>query len=405
MNHRLSGLAAASSPQIVLSEARAKPCARARIGKMTSSNCRPSLITMLITVLLAGCASREPAPEAPPLRPAEARALIAKLLPARTAGRDGWATDIHAAFTALGLPPTPHNICAVVGITEQESGFRTDPAVPGLAAIAWRQIEQRAQRAGVPMLVVRGALQLPSPNGKSYGERIDNAKTERELSDIFDDFIGMVPMGQRLFSSWNPVRTGGPMQVSIEFAERHAQSRPYPYPLDDTIRHEVFTRRGGMYFGIAHLLDYPANYDEPLYRFADFNAGQYASRNAALQNAVSVASGVPLVQDGDLVRHDGGKQQPGSTETAARVLAERLGMSFSAIRGDLEQGGSAELERTTFYQRVFAMADKIQGRPLPRALPPQIELRSPKITRKLTTSWFANRVDERYRRCLASAAA
>ena len=359
---------------------------------------------MLITVLLAACASREPAPEAPPLRPAEARALIAKLLPAQTAGRDGWATDIYAAFTALGLPPTPHNICAVVGITEQESGFRTDPAVPGLAAIAWRQIEQRAQRAGVPMLVVRGALQLPSPNGKSYSERIDNAKTERELSDIFDDFIGMVPMGQRLFSSWNPVRTGGPMQVSIEFAERHAQSRPYPYPLDDNIRHEVFTRRGGMYFGIAHLLDYPANYDEPLYRFADFNAGQYASRNAALQNAVSVASGVPLVLDGDLVRHDGNKQ-PGSTELAARVLAERLGMSSSAIRSDLEQGGGAELERTRFYQRVFAMADKIQGRPLPRALPPQIELRSPKITRKLTTSWFANRVDERYRRCLARAAA
>ena len=87
------------------------------------------------------------------------------------------------------------------------------------------------------------------------------------------------------------------------------------------------------------------------------------------------------------------------------MLAERLGISFSAIRSDLEQGGGAELERTTLYQRVFAMADKIEGRPLPRALPPQIELRSPKITRKLTTSWFANRVDERYRRCLARAAA
>lgn len=368
---------------------------------MTWSTCRSSLIAPLIAVLLAGCASREPAP---PLRPAEARALIAQLLHAQTSDRAGWASDIYAAFATLDLAPTPHNICAVVGVTEQESGFRTDPAVPGLAAIAWRQIEQRAQRAGVPMLVVRGALQLPSPNGKSYGERIDNAKTERELSDIFDDFIGMVPMGQRLFSSWNPVRTGGPMQVSIEFAERHAQSRPYPYPVDGSIRHEVFTRRGGMYFGIAHLLDYPANYEEPLYRFADFNAGQYASRNAALQNAVSVASGVPLVLDGDLVRHDGGKQ-PGSTESAARVLAERLGMSFSAIRRDLEQGDGAALERTTLYQRVFAMADKTEGRPLPRALPPEIELRSPKITRKLTTAWFANRVNERYRRCLARAAA
>jgi hypothetical protein len=55
-----------------------------------------------------------------------------------------------------------------------------------------------------------------------------------------------VPLGRRLFAGYNPVRTGGPMQVSIDFAERHANEKPYPYVIRGTIRDEVFTRRGGL---------------------------------------------------------------------------------------------------------------------------------------------------------------
>jgi hypothetical protein len=54
---------------------------------------------------------------------------------------------------------------------------------------------------------------------------------------------------------------------------------------------------------------------------------------------------------------------------------------------------------------VFAQADRIEGRTVPRAVIPNITLKSPKFTRKLTTEWFARRVDERHRRCLAKAAA
>jgi len=169
-----------------------------------------------------------------------------------------------------------------------------------------------------------------------------------------------------------------------------------------TVRHEVFTRRGGMYFGIAHLLDCPAAYDKPLYRFADFNAGRYASRNAAFQNAVSVASGIPLALDGDLLRHDDdASRPPGGTELATGALARRIDLSTTAIRRDLESGKTEKFERTRVYERVFALADTLNGTPLPRAVVPRIALHSPKITRKLTTEWFANRVDERHRRCLS----
>ena len=135
---------------------------------MTSPRLYATHVPLALAALLAACASPEPAPEPPLLRPAEARARIAELLPAQLADRAGWATDIHAALTSLRIAPTVSNICAVLAITEQESTFRSDPSVPGMAAIAWRQIEQRAQRAGVPMLLVRGALALPSPTGASY---------------------------------------------------------------------------------------------------------------------------------------------------------------------------------------------------------------------------------------------
>jgi hypothetical protein len=250
------------------------------------------------------------------------------------------------------------------------------------------------------------ALSLPSTNGKSYSERLNGAKTELQLSEIYDDLIGRVPFGKTFFAARNPVRTGGPMQVSIAFAEAYAAAKPYPYPLTGTIRHEVFTRRGGMYFGIAHLLDYPAPYERQLYRFADFNAGRYASRNSAFQSAVTQANGVPLALDGDLLRYDGEQalREPGSTELAVRALGRRLDLSDADIRHDLELGQVQRFEQTRLYERVFALADRLAGAPVPRAVLPQIELQSSKITRKLTTDWFANRVEGRYRTCLARSA-
>lgn len=349
--------------------------------------------------LLAGCtAEHKGASNA--ADPQQVRADIMKLLPASTADAQGWATDISTAFLAQQLAASKENICAVVAVTAQESGFKTNPAVPYMAKIAWGEIERRAAERHIPAFVVHAGLHIPSSNGKSYSDRLDAARTEKDLSDIFDDFIAMVPLGQRLFGNLNPVHTAGPMQVSISFAEAHADH--YPYPVDGTLRNEMFTRRGGMYFGIAHLLGYPTHYSQPLYRFADFNAGWYASRNAAFQNAVSRASGIPLALDGDVINYS--SERAGATELAVRSLAGRLGLSDNTIRRALEQGNTLRFEKTGLYQQVFALADKQAGKALPREQLPGITLVSPKITRSLTTAWFAKRVDERYQQCLKHAA-
>lgn len=354
-------------------------------------------LCLVVLLLLAGCSSKTPPTPAP--RPADVKARLMQLLPASVNDRQGWATDIAVAFTAQGIDPSNENLCSVLAVTEQESTFKADPQVPGLSKIAWQEIDRRAEQVHVPAFLVRTALLIKSPNGKSYSERLDKVRSEKELSAIFDDFIAMVPMGQKLFGRLNPVRTGGPMQVSIAFAEANAKG--YPYTVDGTIRREVFTRRGGMYFGIRHLLGYPANYTQSLYRFADFNAGWYASRNAAFQRAVSRLSGITLALDGDLINY--GSNKPGSTELAVRSLGKRLDMSDAAIRRALEKGNSLDFEKTGLYEWVYALADKSAGGKAPREVLPGITLESPKITRKLTTAWFAKRVDERRQRCMTRA--
>lgn len=365
-------------------------------------------LPLLATLLLAGCASEPtvPAEEAAaiakqpkamqPRKPADMKSRIARFLPANVPDKQGWANDVVTALSTQGITVSDHNVCSVLAVAEQEATYQADPVVPGLGKIAWKEINRRAAKLLIPEFVVRSALSIKSPTGKSYAERIDKLRTEREMSEIFEDMIGTVPMGKTLFGNLNPVHTGGPMQVSIAFAE--ANARGYPYPVKESIRHEVFSRRGGIWFGTKHIFGYPADYPDTLYRFADFNAGWYASRNAAFQAAVSRLSGRTLALDGDLIRYDSDK--PGNTELAVYQIASQLNMSKNAIRQSLRLGDSSDFAKTDLYHRVYALAEKKAGTRLPRAILPGIQLKSPKITRNLTTAWFAKRVDDREQRCV-----
>ncbi|NEX80758.1 DUF1615 domain-containing protein [Aeromonas rivipollensis] len=369
------------------------------------------LCALLAAAVLAGCAS-EPTPPTPtveeaaaiakqpkamqPRKPADMKSRIVRFLPRQVQDKPGWANDVVTALSTQGLMVNDHNVCSVLAVAEQEATYQADPVVPGLGKIAWKEINARAAKLLIPEFVVRTALSIKSPTGKSYAARIDALRTEREMSEIFEDMIGAVPMGKQLFGNLNPVRTGGPMQVSVAFAE--ANARGYPYPVKESIRHEVFTRRGGIWFGTKHIFGYPADYPDTLYRFADFNAGWYASRNAAFQAAVSRVSGKPLALDGDLVRYD--SDLPGKTELAVHSIASRVSMSKQAIHQSLLKGDSSDFAQTDLYHRVFTLADKQAGKRQPRAVLPGIQLKSPKITRNLTTAWFAKRVDDREQACV-----
>jgi hypothetical protein len=374
---------------------RLKPSSKATPLPRQAHRVAPSWTVLALGGLLASCASDRAT--GPRISEEDAHTLIERALPANVSDKPGWADDIYASFTAQQIEPTRENVCAVVAVIEQESNFHVNSVIPGLPSIAWKEIHARAEHSLVPWMLVKGALDLKSPTGRTYSERIDRAKTEKDLSDIYEDFISSVPLGHTLFADHDPIRTRGPMQVNVAFLKQTPAVKSYPYPVKGSIPDELFTRRGSVYFGIAHLLGYPAPYPRYLFRFADYNAGQYASRNAAFQSALSTASGMSVVPDGALLPANG---ELGSTESAVRALGDRINTGQDSIHSALEDGKSADFERTSVYKRVFSLAEKSQGHPIAHALVPTIRLQGPKITRNLTTDWYAHRVDGRFQQCL-----
>jgi hypothetical protein len=359
---------------------------------------RASALPRVLPIIgaLAGCVAQPPSVTGPSAS-TQAQTLISTLLPQSLGDRPGWVHDIQGSFTALGLSADESHVCAVIAVVEQESGFQVNPVIPDLGPIASQEIDRRAASLGLPLLLVHASLELRSPDGRTFAARIHAARTEEELSDIYEDFIRQVPLGQRLFEDWNPIRTRGPMQVNVAFARRFANLRAYPYPISTSLEEELFTRRGSLYFGTAHLLAYSAPYDSYLYRFADYNAGQYASRNAAFQSALALIAGSPLPADGSLLPGQG--HELGSTEAALLQIKDRLHLGSADIHRALGDGNQQRFEQSAVYREVFMLAERRAGRPLPRARLPDIKLAGPKITRTLTTRWYAQRVYGRFTSC------
>ncbi|MCB1941052.1 MAG: DUF1615 family protein, partial [Candidatus Accumulibacter sp.] len=103
-----------------------------------------------------------------------------------------------------------------------------------------------------------------------------------------------------------------------------------------------------------------------------------------------------------LLRYQGGVPAAATSDTQRAVLAlrPRLQLSEAEIQRDLRLEKTFAFEQSLLYQRLYALADANGGARQPRERLPQIDLESPKITRRLTTEWFAKRVDSRYRSCL-----
>jgi hypothetical protein len=212
----------------------------------------------------------------------------------------------------------------------------------------------------------------------------------------------------RYVEDYNQINTIGSMQVSVAFALDTARGeswRPLSHAETAAIRDRLYTRRGGLYFGARQLLDYETGYAQKIFRFADYNAGRYAARNAAFQNMAARLMETQIGLDGDLLSYDKrGEAKPGTTrsEEMLRALMRRhhAGIDDRALRADLLREKKPDFVQTRTYQAVREAFMRRFGETPAFALLPRIELKSAKIKSRMTTAIFADRVNRRYGKCM-----
>jgi len=351
-------------------------------------------------------------------------AAITRLIQAAEPGRkdaNGWAVDLSVALQSNDLPVTRENACAAIAVIDQESSFVANPAVPGLGRLSEKAL--RGKLAGYPVIGAKAAEWLdtnPSP-GPTFMSLIRAAKTERDLDLTYRGMVAAVSAESGLgtlinaglvngfIEERNEVTTIGSMQVSVAYAlKEERRNRILPMSLADVyaVRDSLYTRPGGLHYGVGQLLGFETGYDRKIFRFADYNAGRYASRNASLQKVVSDLTGAKLAFDGDFLSYGkDGKASSSVTdsEKAVRKAVEKakLTLSKEQIRSDLLKEKSPDFTSTRIFTALRAAWQAKTGKPPAFAMIPEITLKSAKISHTMTTRDFAERVTRRYNACMA----
>jgi len=324
---------------------------------------------------------------------------IAARIPSKVADREGWAADLDFALNLNELPADEAHVCAVIAVVDQESGFQANPVVPNLATIARKEISAKAAKLGpLAAPVLNQVLGVKAPGSKlTFDQRLSKVRTEADLDRLYRDIVeeevrrfpvAVVVAGE--LHERNPITTAGSMQVSVSFAEEHARRLGRD---PGSVRDELYTRQGGLLYGSARLFS-GAGYDEPVYRFADYNAGDFASRNAAFQEQLAAVTGTKLALDGDLLAY-----RPYSEDTETMRALRKLGPEYAR---DARLEKTQRFEQTEAWRAVKDAWRKKYGKQPPYARLPDVKLRSPKLSRELSTAWFARSVQRRYDACVAA---
>ena len=353
---------------------------------------------------------------------------IKKLIPTRVKNRESWAQDMFDISQELDIPTTKQNVCTMVAVVDQESNFVADPSVSGLGEKAVREVQDRLEEkfsdklgdtlgVTVAQYFQEVLRNQPTPED-NYLSQMRKVKTERELDELYREIFDHMAkhyhvsaltgaaklVGQNFSEKLNPITTLGSMQVHISYAEEHKRKSGNMADL----RTDLYTQYGGLYYGIHRLMMYPADYDKPIYRFADYNSGMYSSRNAAFQSMLNRLTQVELSLDGDLLLYskDGNPKATRSQteQELVRVFAmNNVLLTPRQIRADLKKEKQLKFEDTATYQEVLKLYEEKTGKKPMYAIMPEVVISGPKLSRDYNTNWFASRVNSRYETCMKKA--
>jgi hypothetical protein len=353
---------------------------------------------------------------------AQQTARLIRLAEKTVQDSSGWAIDLHDALVRNELDVSRENVCAAIAVIDQESGFVTDPVVPGLGKLSEQAIEDKLSKIPVAGRAVLNWLERTPSKDASFMARIRSARSERDLDLAYRGLIehmgkttsmsSIIELGllNKLIEERNEIDTAGSMQVSVKFALEETRAKRWlPMSLNDVygVRDSLYTRQGGMYFGIRQLLGYDTGYGRKVFRFADFNAGRYASRNAAFQQSVAVLAGETLALDGDLLSY-GKDGKPLSKSTSSELAIRKasakykLELTDKQIRNDLLREKELGFTGTRTFITIRDRYAAVKKEAAAFAMIPDIQLNSPKLSRQFTTRRFAESVNKRYQACMAA---
>lgn len=364
--------------------------------------------------LLVGC----PKPTPPKKAPRDlAPGAVAKLVRSDVQDKAGWGADVHRALLEAGQPVTKDTACQVLAVIEQESGYEADPEVPNLGRVVKGEVDAVFEKLGPAAAPIRKAV-LDHVNDGATGtfeQRLGKVRTEQQADRLYREIVAFhlarhpnVARAMRLLApdfveDHNPITTAGSMQVSVGWAiEQGAEEG-----LDGVaVRDALYTRRGGVKYGTARLFTHDADYEDPRHRFADYNAGVWASRNAAVQALASNLTGIDIALDGDILRYDKDGEPSREVSNTVKVLlavaaAHPDALSDRRVRLDAKLEKTADFDDTETVRVVREAWSQKHDRDWPYAWMPIVALDSPKMKSGRTTKWFADNVRRRYDACLA----